>query len=472
MARPRYVRPRRIDIPDKLVWGLLAAFMVAALITAYLTFMFVKGLVTRPLNPVNPNTGAPPAALETTLSPEEMNTPLQSAEGPAPIPWDGASRVTILVMGLDYRDWEKGDGPSRTDTMILFSLDPSSRTVGMLSIPRDLWVNIPGFDYAKINTAYFLGEGYQAPGGGPGLAVKTVEQFLGMPINYYAQIDFSAFEDFIDELGGVEINVPEQIDVDPIGPANTVTLKPGVQLLDGPTALAYARNRDTAGSDFDRAQRQQQVIMAIRDRILNMNMLKLLIQKSPILYEQLSSGVHTNMTLEQIISLAWLAQQIKPENIHQGAIGPDQTSNDISPDGLMILRPLTDEIRALRDQVFSTQQGPVSPVATAAGDPKELMAAENARISVLNGTTTPGLAAQTREYLVSQGVNITLTGNAQEIYQYTTIIDYTGKIYTQKFLTELMKIQPTQVYSRYDPNSPVDIAILLGNDWATNNAMP
>ena len=116
-------------------------------------------------------------------------------------------------MGLDYRDWVSGEGPSRTDTMILFSLDPLTLTAGMLNIPRDLWVNIPGYGYGKINTAYYLGEANQLPGGGTGLAVKTVEQFLGVPINYYAQIDFSAFERFIDLIGGIELNIEHEIKI-------------------------------------------------------------------------------------------------------------------------------------------------------------------------------------------------------------------------------------------------------------------
>src|SRR5690606_1108907 len=118
--------------------------------------------------------------------------PLQVAAGPSAQPWDGASRVTALVMGLEFRDWEAGEVP-RTDTMMLVTLDPLSNTAGMLSIPRDMWVSIPGFDNAKINTAYYLGEIYKLPGGGPGLAMKTVEEFLGVPIDYYAQIDFYAF---------------------------------------------------------------------------------------------------------------------------------------------------------------------------------------------------------------------------------------------------------------------------------------
>jgi polyisoprenyl-teichoic acid--peptidoglycan teichoic acid transferase len=210
--------------------------------------------------------------------------------GPQPRPWDGASRVTVLVLGLDYRDWEEGDGPARTDTMILLTVDPVAKTAGMLNIPRDLWVNIPGFGYERINTAYRQGAVYNYPGGGPGLAIATVEQFLGVPIHFYAQIDFYAFEQFIDELGGIEIDVPEEIRVDPLGPGNTVILQPGKQTLDGPVSLAYARARYTEGGDFDRGQRQQQVILAMRNRIMNFNMLPTLVTKAPILYQELREG--------------------------------------------------------------------------------------------------------------------------------------------------------------------------------------
>ena len=203
---------------------------------------------------------------------------------PTPDPWNGTNRVTILILGLDYADWQSEDrlGPARSDTMILLTIDPGSMTAGMLSIPRDLWVTMPGIlGYHKINTAHRFGELYEMPGGGPGLASRTVEQLLGVKIDYYARIDFYAFESFIDELGGIEVNVPEEIKVDPIGEHNTVVLKPGTQLLDGPTALGYARNRYTADGDFDRSARQHQVIMAIRNRILSLNMLPMLVYKAP-----------------------------------------------------------------------------------------------------------------------------------------------------------------------------------------------
>jgi polyisoprenyl-teichoic acid--peptidoglycan teichoic acid transferase len=474
MRRIKYVRQDHSGLSNRLIWGLLAAFLVAALITAYLTFIFVRSVVasfgTSPSKPAAVPE-APPSE-ETPLDPRDLNVPLQTGSGPEAKPWDGNERVNILLMGLDYRDWEFDEGPSRTDTLMLITVNPGSRTAAMLSLPRDLWVNIPGYDYGKINTAYFLGEAYQEPGGGPGLAMLTVEELLDIDIHFYAQVDFSAFERFIDEIGGIEVEVPEVIEVDPIGPGNTVVLQPGRQVLQGPVALAYARSRNTIGNDFDRAARQQQVIMAVRDRILSLDILKTLIQKSPILYRELSSGVNTNMTLQQVISLAWTASQIPVENIRREVVDLERVVEDYSWDGQQILRPLPEQILLLKDEIF-IDTGPAVPAApTVVVNPEEMRASENASISVLNGTYTAGLAARTREYLIAQGVNVTDAGNAQEYYDYTTIIDYSGKIYTQGYLVELMSIQPSQVFSRYDPNSEVDISILLGNDWATSNPMP
>jgi LCP family protein required for cell wall assembly len=459
---------------NPVLWGLLIIFLITLSATVYLTYSVVRGATA---DSYSKSTESPLTLTEgpNNNQPEvNVNAPLQAENGPTPVPWDGANRVNILVMGLDYRDWE-GEGPSRTDTMMLLTLDPVSRTAGMLSIPRDLWVNVPGYDYGKINTAYYLGELYKLPGGGPALAEKTVNDLLGVDINYYAQIDFSAFENFIDQIGGIDVEVPYELTVDPIGPGNTVTLPPGVQHLDGPTALAYARNRDTWGADFDRADRQQQVIMAIFDKLTTLGNLPKLIANAPTIYNNLRYGIHTNLTLKEIISLAWTVSQIPRENIKRGIIGPNETTRSFSPDGLDILIPEMDAVRAVRDQVFSTDAGTAgeAPVATLyISNPEELRAAENATVSVLNATTSAGLASTTSDYLSSNGINVTVTGNAEEKSDNTVIIDYTGKPYTVQYLVELLNIQPNSIYSRYDPNSETDIAILLGTDWADNNTMP
>jgi LCP family protein required for cell wall assembly len=256
---------KSINIPPALIKVLAGAFVVAGLLSSYLVYSAVRDLAAS-----WSGSGLPSFSISrgsgTETSGEAGATATVAPLEQLPDPWKGNERVTVLLMGLDYRDWESGEGPPRTDSMMLATIDPVSETAGMLSIPRDLWVEIPGYSHGRINTAYVLGERDRLPGGGPELAVKTVENFLGVPINYFVQIDFTAFERMVDEMGGVEINVPSEITVDPIGPHNTVTLEPGVQTLTGPEALAYARNRHTDGGDFDRAQRQQQVALAIRSQ--------------------------------------------------------------------------------------------------------------------------------------------------------------------------------------------------------------
>ncbi|HEX9616542.1 MAG TPA: LCP family protein [Anaerolineales bacterium] len=460
---------------NKLLVVLLAVFVVFAGAIAVGTFIFVRNFVA-----TWDITDLPGIVVNSrqTPTPGEENDPVASSNpvippqslGPEPQPWDGASRVNVLVVGLDYRDWESGEGAPRTDTMILLSVDPITKTAGMLSIPRDLWVNVPGFEPSRINGAYRNGEIYKVPGGGPGLAMRTVEELLGLKIDYFAQIDFYAFERFIDELGGIKVDVPERIKIDPLGDDNTRYLNPGVQVLPGNLALAYARARNSEGGDFDRAERQQQVIFGIRNRVMSSNMLPVLISRAPALYDSIASGVHTNLTLDQAIKLAWLAQQIPEENIKRGVIGTQHVTLNTSPDGDQVLKPRPEQIRLLRDEIF-TANGPVSP-AMADSNPQELMQTESASLSILNGSGTPGLATRTSDYLKAEGAQVTSTGDAPEAYSATTIISYTGNPYTLKYLVELMDISPNRIYLRYDPTSQVDMVLYLGYDWANSNSMP
>lgn len=461
---------------NRLRLALWIAFVIAAGLTAYFVFNVVRGLVTSweitTLPGVAIKETAPSDGVQGTPAPGESPSMAQPAPGPTPLPWDGVERVSLLLMGLDYRDWSAGEGPPRTDTMILFTIDPVNRTAGFISIPRDLWVNIPGgHGYGRINTAYQIGEGLKLPGGGPQLAVDTVEELLGIPIQYYAQVDFGAFVRFIDEIGGVTVDVQEKIKVDPLGDGNVKTLKPGRQTLPGDLALAYARARKTEGGDFDRAFRQQQIIMGIRERILKYNMMPVLVSKAPRLYEELSAGIHTNLSLEDAIRLAWLATQIPEDKIKKGQIGAEQVIFAMSPDGTQeVLKPITEKIRLLRDEVFS-EVGPFSPVA-ASLDLAELVKQEGARIAVLNGSSTSGLAARTTEYLKSLGLNVVQTDNANEYTPYTILRFYFGKPYTIKYLVDLMKISQFRINHFFDPAAPADIVLVLGDDWAASNPMP
>jgi LCP family protein required for cell wall assembly len=469
MARTTLATKKIKKRPDGVAVGILVAFIILAGITGTLAFILIRNTVMGwtisdlPGSPVISNSG--------NSTEDILAAPMMPVEKVEAKPWDGKSRVNVLFMGLDFRDWQVGDIP-RSDTMILFTIDPVSRTAGTLTIPRDMWVNIPDFDYGKINTAYYLGEAYHLPGGGPELAMKTVSEFLGVPVNYYAQVDFNTFTEMIDLIGGLPITPSQDIKLERIGKTGYEEfLKAGqTYTLDGALVLSYARNRYTEGGDFDRSQRQQQVIMAIRDRILKLDMLPTLIAKAPALYQQLSAGIHTNFNLQQIIELAQLALQIRAENISQAAIGPSQTVDAWSADGLEILIPIPDEIRVVRDQIFTTG-GSAAPLAQAT-DPAGSITTETARVSVQNGTMVEGLASKTAEYFRSQGLNVVSEGNAGQVYDQSVLYLYGPKPYTLNFLSGLLGVDSNRIWNSYDPNSQQDIVVIVGNDWANSNPMP
>jgi LCP family protein required for cell wall assembly len=468
MARP----PRKTSLTTFILLGLL---LVVGILVVIVAFNIVRNIVTSwTLTDIG---GAPvigdlptPTALPDGVTPQPTQPVIGPGGGPEPKPWDGTSRVTILVVGLDYRDWEAGSTASRSDTMILLTVDPVKKTAGILTIPRDLWVNIPNYGYYKINQAYYFGELDNLPDvGGPGLAIATVEQLLGVPIDYFAQVDFNAFIRVIDEIGGIKIEVSQEITIDPIGPGNTVVLDPGTHTLPGDLALAYARNRKTAGGDFDRGSRQRQVIMAIRDRVMELG-IGTLVEKAPVLYQEISAGVHTNLSLDQAISLAWTVSQIPPENIVQAAIGTEQVIMARSADNLDILVPMPDKIREVRDLVFSTA-GAIGPAAVA-GNPMDLVLAEKARLSVRNGAGYSGLANSTADYFKGKGLDVPDVGDASDSYAYSTLYIYNAKPYTAQYLQDLMNITSNHVITQFTPDAVVDIMVVLGNDWGQSNPMP
>ena len=474
MKMSKYLRD--VVYQRKILYGivLLTLGLIVACLAGVVSFILFKEVTASTLT-IDVSS---PTFVEGQATPEVTNDIVLETEilpaaviEPTLTPWDGAGRVSLLLLGVDYRDWSTSRDYSRSDTMILLTLDPLTHTAGILSIPRDLWVAIPGFQHGKINTAYYSGDAHKLPGGGPGLAVNTVEQLLGVPINYYAQVDFGVFVRFIDEIGGVKVDVPEEITIDLLGSGSATkkTLQPGVQVLPGEWALAYARARHTEGGDFDRALRQQQVIMAIRDRLVSFDMLTILIKKADVLYQQLAAGVRTNLGVDEIIKLALLASQVPEENIKRGVISEKYVLFGKSPDNLSILIPLIDKIHVLRDEIFASS-GALSPLTP--GDEVERMIAEGARVSIQNGSQSAGLAELTSLYLQSMGMNVASVSDYPQIVTLTTLVDHTGKPHTASYLVDLVDISPIKIVYDYNPNSNVDIELILGNDWARNNPLP
>lgn len=268
-------------------------------------------------------------------------------------PWNGSSRFTVLVMGLDRRPGEQGLA-YRTDTMMLVSLNPETNELGILSIPRDLYFDVPGYSVPqRVNSAMVLGELEQV-NYGPTLAKQTVQYNLGMRVHNYIVVDFQGVIEIIDILGGLEIDVPYDI-VDYEYPDmnfgyDPLILRAGLQHMDGQTALKFARTRH-GDSDFERARRQQMVIYALRDHILDGNLLPQLIVQSPTLMASLQDNVYTDLQLDQMIQLALFLKDISQENIRTGVID----SNYIVPwttDGASVLVPRRAQLPTLLTEIF------------------------------------------------------------------------------------------------------------------------
>ncbi len=342
---------------DTTSWVILSIFAVVGIVLAFFAGKFVYGIVKSWSMTDLP--GAPIASpSNTNTDTTELTTPVapQTNNLPAAVAWDGKSRINILLLALDYspRRQNEGQGSPLSDTMILVTVDPLTKTIGAMNIMRDYWVNIPGYEFNKINSAYKLGEDYDLPGGGEQLAMETVEGLLGVPVDFYARVDFKAFKTIIDEMGGIKINIQQRMLLDWQGNGNKFWIEPGEYVLPGAYALAYARTRDAAygDGDVDRGKRQMEVIKAIRDRALNINTLPTLVARAPAIYAEISAGVQTNMSLDQAIQLAYLIAQIPSENLHTFSPGytvaePMQTS-----DGIDVLRIYPDKLREVRDQMF------------------------------------------------------------------------------------------------------------------------
>ena len=382
-----------------------------------------------------------------------------------PLPrWEGTERVNILVMGIDQRENEQG--PWRTDSMLVLTIDPVTMSGGMLSMPRDLWVPIPGYEEGRINTAHYLGDVYDYPGGGPALAAKAVQYNLGVPIHHYARFNFTAFEQMVDLIGGIDIYVEEEI-ADPLYPDEAYGYDPlyipaGWQHLNGEMALKYARTRHSAGGDFDRAKRQQRVLLAVFEQVTRLDLLPQLAHRAPELWQTLQGSVVTDLTLDQVIALAKLASEVQPDDIHYAVIDENYTQFWDTPDGQQVLIPLRDRIRELRDYIFTTE----APLPQQADDPSARLKAEAATIEVLNGTTTAGLATLTADHLQQQGLQVGRADNADRSdYAESLILVYTAKTYTAEYIAHLLGFPLTAVVHGADPTAEYDISVIVGADY-------
>lgn len=252
--------------------------------------------------------GAVPAGIIPTLS---------SITATPNIPPAGSDPITVLLLGSDRRPGESG--PSRTDTVIVARIDPGLRRIALLALPRDLIVEIPGYGYGRINAAHVYGDIEPSLGGGLALARATVSSLIGAPIDYAVLVDFEGFIGLIDAIGGVDINVPTAL-YDGAYPTMDygymeVYFEPGDQHMDGQRALQYARIRHM-DSDFQRARRQQEIMLAAARRIQGQNPLEL-IDSIAAATTALRGYVYTDLPQERMVALAWALRSVSPDTIER-----------------------------------------------------------------------------------------------------------------------------------------------------------
>ncbi len=231
---------------------------------------------------------------------------------------EGDDRINVLLMGIGGPGH---DGPYLTDTMMVISYQPSTNSVAMISVPRDLVVNIPDYGYRKINSVLSIGRDRVYPGGGEALVVKVMSDVLNIPLQYYARVDFAGFKDIIDRVGGVNVDVENSFADYEYPTENfgyqTIRFTKGVQLMNGDTALKYSRSRhgnNGEGSDFARAKRQQKVLVALREKLLCFGTISNPKKVSDIL-GAVGSHSQTNMEVWEMLRLAKLAGGINSSRV-------------------------------------------------------------------------------------------------------------------------------------------------------------
>lgn len=392
---------------------------------------------------------------------------------------ENVGRVNILLAGNSADDVGH-EGGQLTDSIMIMSIDTKNNTAYLLSVPRDLWVDIPGAGYEKINDAYVVGQqnNFNQPGyfpGGMGQLQQIIQQDFGITLNYYALVDYAALRDAVNAVGGVDVNIQSS---DPRGLYDPsidysthqplVKLSNGEHHLNGQQALDLARARGDsyrsygfAQSDFDRTQHQRQLLVALKTKAVSLGVLSNPAKLSN-LSDAIGNNVTTNFSLSEVHRFYDLVKPISSKNIKSLSLNDANGKNlllNYDADGQSALIPaagLTDfsDIRA-----FVTQQTSTNPVVR-----------EAAAVVVLNGTDTNGLAAKERAQLSGKGITVADIGDAANQTS-TTIIDASGgkmpatlKLLEQTFGNNVTTTNP------YADTYTADFIVVLGGNLINNTA--
>lgn len=359
---------------------------------------------------------------------------------------EGDGRVNVLLLGLGGE--EHAEGPYATDTIIIASIDPINDKMDLLSIPRDLWVKIARQGSAKINAAYLYGRESSGSNNdadqqksGINLVDQTLEPIIGVPIHYHAVVDFEAFRQSVNALGGVDINVPKELAVkESLWDEGTrknyqLNVSAGEQHFDGTRALFFARSRYTsAGGDFDRSERQRLMLVAIKDKALSAGTLTNPIKISSLL-DSLGNNVYTDFDSGSMKCIAKQISEIQSSNITSlDLVTPPHdllASGNISDISTLVPKSGIYNYTDIKDYIRSSLRD-------------GFIARENSSIAVYNATSLSGLATKEANLLKSYGYYVTTVDSLPNPTDpaKSTLIDLSGGAdkYTRHYLEQRLGV--------------------------------
>lgn len=373
----------------------------------------------------------------------------------------GNDLVNIVLLGDDSEI--TGETVARTDSMHILSINRTTGTVAMLSIPRDLYVFIPSWTMQRINAAFPYGESVGWTDGGFGLLRQTLFYNLGINVHYYAMVNLSGFKTLIDTIGGVDLAVDCAIQdlplmeseipegAYPVGEDGEYVLPVGYYHMDGAEALWYARSRNSS-SDFDRGPRQQQLLRAMWRTVRDNG----LISQAPTLISEGLANVRTNMALEDILSLVPLAAEIDSSRIETfDLVRTYHTTPWQTPDGDYVQLPVYETLRPLLEDFYTPPT-------------QNQIAVEAATIAVYNGTSNSNLDRVAAEALQNAGFNAVAMGQGEVMDAVTTTLtDYTGatKGSSLEAIAGMLNITADGIDIEPNAQREFDFTVVLGANY-------
>ena len=371
---------------------------------------------------------------DNSLKPVDMGEVLAAREAEQPF--------TMVLLGADYR---RGETQARADTIIVARIDPEGQRVWLLSIPRDTRVEIPGYGVDKINAAHFYG--------GPKLVIETVTEYTGIPINHYAEIDFTGFRKMVDALGGVWIDVDVEID-DEKADSGTNTrvshIEPGYQRLNGEAALTYVRSRDFPDADFTRMKHQQTFFKALADQATKLDS----VLKVPGMVKDVAQYIKTDLSMRELIDIALALRSIGASGIDTATLTGEWRTPYV----------WTDEERM--DVLVGAMLAGRSFDGTAAVGTE--VPRSTISVTIRNGAGIEGCASATSDILTGLGYAVAGVGNANQfVYEETLVVYKTDRAAAVQISSELPKAKVVESRGMYEFDT--DILVVVGKDYLTWN---